>query len=794
MAEDKNMDPENAKELANQMGTAAEQVKTFSKEAEEAGQHLISLSTHIGNVAKGSKEFTGEIKSAQNLTKQVSKYAADISKFTADDLKDKKKTNALLRKQAAVKGSIQAIESKIAVLMEKAANASEKEAHQLQKSAEALGGSLDNAKVLLKTFDKIEETNEQLNKNTKFFDTLSDFTKDIPVIGKLFSDFKNGADAARKAGVEGKNVNIAGFKQIAKAGVKAAAVFAGSTIFAGFKEGNERITQLSRNLNMSREEAKALNDRFNKLGAATKSLTGIDVLKANSAISSQFGVQADLSNDTLVTISTMTKKLGLSAEEAGTLAKFSASTGQELKGVTEGIIEQVKFQNISNKSAIRYQDVMKDVAGASAATQLTTSKFPGGIAKAAYQARKLGLSFSQLDSAGSNLLDFESSIANEMEAELMLGRDINLDKARAAALSGDQATLAAELAREMGSAEEFGALNVLQQNALAKAMGMSREEVAETLQKQEAITKLGGDQSKGLDAAVRKRYAEVAAMKDGAAKQAAMAKLTEDAGNKELLRQLENKSLAEAQYELQQQMKESVQGLGDPLNAIAAAFSKMSEASGTILTIVGAIGALSIFGKFRGLLKTFKSLTKGAKGLKKILGMGGKAVSKTVSKTVAKTGTKTAVKAAGKIGAKAVGKSLLKKIPIIGALAGVGFAISRAAKGDYAGAALELASGAASIIPGIGTAASVAIDAGLAARDISKATSRGPEATEGTVGDFTLKPLGEDTITMAGGTKLGGNVEKLLEQLISIVSNGGDVYLDGAKVGQTLVLNSKLSN
>ena len=62
------------------------------------------------------------------------------------------------------------------------------------------------------------------------------------------------------------------------------------------------------------------------------------------------------------------------------------------------------------------------------------------------------------------------------------------------------------------------------------------------------------------------------------------------------------------------------------------------------------------------------------------------------------------------------------------------------------------------------------------------------------VKDFTIKPLGEDTITMAGGTKLGGNVEVLLEKLISIVGQGGHVYLDGSKVGETLVLNSKLIN
>ena len=47
---------------------------------------------------------------------------------------------------------------------------------------------------------------------------------------------------------------------------------------------------------------------------------------------------------------------------------------------------------------------------------------------------------------------------------------------------------------------------------------------------------------------------------------------------------------------------------------------------------------------------------------------------------------------------------------------------------------------------------------------------------------------------MAGGTKLGGNVEALLQELIGLVRAGGDVYLDGSKVGETLVLNSKLSN
>ena len=49
-----------------------------------------------------------------------------------------------------------------------------------------------------------------------------------------------------------------------------------------------------------------------------------------------------------------------------------------------------------------------------------------------------------------------------------------------------------------------------------------------------------------------------------------------------------------------------------------------------------------------------------------------------------------------------------------------------------------------------------------------------------------------------GGKKEGsGTAEKLIariDKLISVVENGGNVYLDGSKVGQALVLSSKLSS
>ena len=58
-------------------------------------------------------------------------------------------------------------------------------------------------------------------------------------------------------------------------------------------------------------------------------------------------------------------------------------------------------------------------------------------------------------------------------------------------------------------------------------------------------------------------------------------------------------------------------------------------------------------------------------------------------------------------------------------------------KGDFVGAGLEVASGASSLIPGIGTGASLAIDAGIAAIEIYlKLILLQPEAA-----DFISRPV-----------------------------------------------------
>lgn len=125
------------------------------------------------------------------------------------------------------------------------------------------------------------------------------------------------------------------------------------------------------------------------------------------------------------------------------------------------------------------------------------------------------------------------------------------------------------------------------------------------------------------------------------------------------------------------------------------------------------------------------------------------AAARTVGTTVAEQVAETT--------AKSLGKGLVKKIPLIGAVAGLGLGAWRAMSGDFVGAGMEVASGAAGIVPGVGTAASIAIDAALLARDIAQiytdngmseedaARAGAVDASEAMIADMT------DRITRAEG-------------------------------------------
>jgi len=124
------------------------------------------------------------------------------------------------------------------------------------------------------------------------------------------------------------------------------------------------------------------------------------------------------------------------------------------------------------------------------------------------------------------------------------------------------------------------------------------------------------------------------------------------------------------------------------------------------------------------------------------------AVGKLVGRSAPKVVGAAAKKGVAKVAGKTLLKSAVKKIPLVGLVVGAGLGIARMVRGDFAGAAMEVASGAASTIPGVGTAGSLAIDAGIAARDLSK------EAKEGdTINENKIMNNMTTTFAQGGGPK-----------------------------------------
>jgi hypothetical protein len=135
--------------------------------------------------------------------------------------------------------------------------------------------------------------------------------------------------------------------------------------------------------------------------------------------------------------------------------------------------------------------------------------------------------------------------------------------------------------------------------------------------------------------------------------------------------------------------------------------------------------------------------------------------------------------AAAKGGAKITGKSLLKALPVIGAVSSAFFAADRASKGDWLGAGGEVLSGVASLVPGWGTAASLGIDAALIGRDIAKdqglpmlakggIVTKPTEAIVGEAGPEAILPL--DKLGSFGVNEFKGRVDKQIPSFIKLLT------------------------
>jgi hypothetical protein len=198
-------------------------------------------------------------------------------------------------------------------------------------------------------------------------------------------------------------------------------------------------------------------------------MTQEDTLNIIKGIASEFGSFSEATVGATLQASNLVANFGLSADSVGQLARNMQAVGE---GSLESALNSIELQaNMARAADVPVAEVMNDVAKN---TELFGKFAKGGganITAAAIAAKKLGLELANVASIADSLLSFEDSIAKQMEAEVLLGKELNLEKAREMVFNNDIAGAMEEISR-LVSADEFEAMDAVRRQALAAAVGL----------------------------------------------------------------------------------------------------------------------------------------------------------------------------------------------------------------------------------------------------------------------------------------------------------------------------------
>ena len=334
----------------------------------------------------------------------------------------------------------------------------------------------------------LKEQEEQLKKIEKRMGVMGKLVKGlnkIPIIGNLIN-----ADEVetqmKKAAANGKSPLIAGFKEVGKSirdgmlDPLTLVIFFTNQALKANKQTVELGKALGKESSVYRENLANVSRTSNNINVTTENLVG-----AFNELAKESGYVYEYSVDQLETQVKLTKQVGLQAEEAAQIQRFGVLNNKTSEETYNTFVKGLTAARNQYKVGIDFKATLAEAAKVSGQLAANLGFNPERISKAVVAAKAFGMTLEQTAKSGEALLNFEDSIGNQLKAELLTGKQLNLERARAAALQGDQATLAEELSKNIGTAAEFTKMNVLQQKSLAESVNMTADELSNTLRRRE---------------------------------------------------------------------------------------------------------------------------------------------------------------------------------------------------------------------------------------------------------------------------------------------------------------------
>lgn len=468
-----------------------DEINTFDRVAKRTAQETL-------------RGLSAELRKGVTSLDKTRKLASETRTTYESSGKIQQKINETKSRQASIENSI--------VQLERTGVTITKERQELVND---IISDLDRqVKIEEQLLDKAKRREKAAGNIGKLFEGISK----IPVLGQLI-DSKDVLDKINKAAEStgsrwaalGAGLSEA-FKSIGRSLTDPTTLVLG--LFTILKkivdlviQFNQKTFDIAKNLGTTVQEAEQLQSIFVDLANNSKNfgLRSSEVAKTFTELTNAVGFLVPATQEFAEVATLIQKRTGASAENMSALALQSSLSGKTLEQTLSTLNISRNLEGARNKLLLTQRQILDGISKTSSTVLLNFRGNVEELGNAIVRATKLGTTLDTINKQGESLLDFESSISKEFEAQLLTGRDINLTRARELALAGNTQGLMEELNNQQVTYDSFMKENVIARRAEAAAIGLSVEELTKQLLLQKQANALGAEQGQSL----QERYGEL---------------------------------------------------------------------------------------------------------------------------------------------------------------------------------------------------------------------------------------------------------------------------------------------
>jgi hypothetical protein len=462
--------------------------QTLTKELATFAKSYAKLSSTVKNQLKTQSSINGQTSIYKALGEEIAKSKARENNLTGDALEHEQERGALM---SEINASLLSQAKETAKALDDAAGLTEfdKMRRDLKESTVHLS---DKEKQQLE--DAINST-EQLYKKEQRIKAIQEEQKTL--YEAVPESMRGGIDFAKKLGDTLKNAGKGAVAFVLLAAVVTAAVASFTALDTAAKDFRTETGLTNTQMEGIKSDANQIVGEFGNLGVEAK-----NVFDTVSALKSEFSDTVDFSKETVAALTVMNANFGVAAKDSAKVQSIMEQVGGLSAETAASVgLQAVKMAQVAGVAPAK---VMADIAENAEAASTFFKGDITALTKNAIQARRMGSSLKEQVALSEKLLDFESGIEEELVAATFVSGQFNLSRARALAFEGKTAEAAEETLKQIQRSGDFRKKDYFTQQQLAKASGMTVEEINKQLNVQEKLASLSEEQKKAAEDAISK--------------------------------------------------------------------------------------------------------------------------------------------------------------------------------------------------------------------------------------------------------------------------------------------------